>query len=166
MRPKRRSRPSQLYPQPIVDSDPETDIPTEPPTLAAPPQRSNTELNLTVLRRYVPTISHILSIAPFAVIYTFSAETQAWEKCGIEGTLFVCQLEGLGRYKAMILNRKGLDNFTTDLLHADDVEITDEYVILQAMGEEGTPVIYGIWIFEDGGSEGITSTREMVAHMI
>ncbi|KAK0309738.1 hypothetical protein LTR01_003935 [Friedmanniomyces endolithicus] len=166
MPPKRRSRPSQLHPQPIVDSDPETDIPTEPLTLAPPPQRSNTELNLTVLRRYVPAISQIISIAPFAVLYVFSAESQQWEKCGIEGTLFVCQLEGPGRYSAMILNRKGLENFTTELLNADDVEITEDFVILQAMSEEGVPVIYGLWIFEDGGSEGITSTRKMVAQMI
>ncbi|KAK0356812.1 hypothetical protein LTR91_007552 [Friedmanniomyces endolithicus] len=166
MPPKRRSRPSQLHPQPIVDSDPETDIPTEPLTLAPTPQRSNTELNLTVLRRYVPTISQIISIAPFAVLYVFSAESQQWEKCGIEGTLFVCQLEGPGRYSAMILNRKGLENFTTELVNADDVEVTEEYVILQAMSEDGAPVIYGLWIFEDGGSEGISSTRKIVAQMI
>ncbi|KAK0346873.1 hypothetical protein LTR91_009843 [Friedmanniomyces endolithicus] len=166
MPPKRRSRPSQLHPRPIVDSDPETDIPTEPLTLAPPPQRSNTELNLTVLRRYVPTISQIISIAPFAVLYVFSAESQQWEKCGIEGTLFVCQLEGLGRYSAMILNRKGLENFITELVNADDVEVTEDFVILQAMSEEGVPVIYGLWIFEDGGSEGISSTRKMVAQMI
>ncbi|KAK5716318.1 hypothetical protein LTR17_016432 [Elasticomyces elasticus] len=164
MPPKRHLRPFHQHPQPIPDSDPETDIPTEPPVLAPPPQRSNTELNLTVLRRYNPSISSIVSIAPFAVLYTFSPDSQAWEKCGVEGTLFICHLEGTGRYNAMILNRKSLENFEAQLKSADDVEITEEYVILQStMGDESTPVIYGIWIFEDGDVEGVTSTREVVA---
>ncbi|KAK5706699.1 hypothetical protein LTR97_001689 [Elasticomyces elasticus] len=159
MPPKRHLRPFHQHPQPIPDSDPETDIPTEPPVLAPPPQRSNTELNLTVLRRYNPSINSIVSIAPFAVLYTFSPDSQAWEKCGVEGTLFICHLSdtgtGTGRYNAMILNRKSLENFEAELKSADDVEITDEYVILQStMGDEGTPVIYGIWIFEDGDAEG------------
>ncbi len=95
MPPKRRTHPSQKSaPKPILDSDlePDTDAPTEPLTLAPPPSRSNTELNLTVLRRYVPSITQILSIAPFAVLYTFLPETQIWERCGVEGTLFICQL--------------------------------------------------------------------------
>ncbi|KAK5713050.1 hypothetical protein LTR15_011411 [Elasticomyces elasticus] len=157
MPPKRHLRPFHQHPQPIPDSDPETDIPTEPPVLAPPPQRSNTELNLTVLRRYNPSINSIISIAPFAVLYTFSPNSQAWEKCGVEGTLFICHLSDTGpaRYNAMILNRKSLENFEAELKSADDVEITEEYVILQStMGDEGTPVIYGIWIFEDGDAEG------------
>ncbi|KAK5680967.1 hypothetical protein LTS10_006727 [Elasticomyces elasticus] len=167
MPPKRHLRPFHQHPQPIPDSDPETDIPTEPPVLAPPPQRSNTELNLTVLRRYNPSINSIVSIAPFAVLYTFSPDSQAWEKCGVEGTLFICHLEGMGKYNAMILNRKSLENFEAELKSADDVEISEEYVILQStMGDEGTPVIYGIWIFEDGDAEGVTSTREVVAQTI
>ncbi|KAK4961090.1 hypothetical protein LTR10_001580 [Elasticomyces elasticus] len=169
MPPKRHLRPFHQHPQPIPDSDPETDIPTEPPILAPPPQRSNTELNLTVLRRYNPSISSIVSIAPFAVLYTFSPDSQAWEKCGVEGTLFICHLSdtGTARYNAMILNRKSLENFEAELKSADDVEITEEYVILQStMGDEGTPVIYGIWIFEDGDAEGGRSTREVVAQTI
>ncbi|KAK5730016.1 hypothetical protein LTR17_011419 [Elasticomyces elasticus] len=169
MPPKRHLRPFHQHPQPIPDSDPdETDIPTDPPLLAPPPQNINTgELNLTVLRRYNPSINNIISIAPFAVLYTFSPDSQAWEKCGVEGTLFICHLSDTGRYNAMILNRKSLENFEAELKSADDVEITEEYVILQStMGDEGTPVIYGIWIFEDGDAEGGASTREVVAQTI
>lgn len=178
MPPKRTSRATrtaQLQPQPTPTSDYETDTvnPSDAaPTLAPPPQRTNTELNLTVLRRYEPSITHILSIAPFAVVYTFSPDSQQWEKCGIEGTLFVCQLSSAksGRvgYNVMILNRKSLDNFTCELVSAEDVEVTEQYVILQAMGEDGvTPAIYGIWIFSDAKAEGQgPSTREIVAGTI
>ncbi|EMC96999.1 hypothetical protein BAUCODRAFT_48463, partial [Baudoinia panamericana UAMH 10762] len=147
---RKSSRHAKLEPQPITDYDTDTVNPSDAaPSLEAPPVRTNTELNLTVLRRYSPDLEHILSIAPFAVLYTFSTESSQWEKCGIEGTLFVCQLAGTARYSAIILNRKSLDNFITDLVSADDVEITAEYVILQALNSEGTPQIYGIWIFED-----------------
>ncbi|KAK4548462.1 hypothetical protein LTR36_009372 [Oleoguttula mirabilis] len=166
MPPKRRTtRAAQLQPQPAQsDYDTETVDATETaPTLDPPPQRTNTELNLTVLRRYCPDIEHIVSIAPFAVIYAFSPDSQQWEKCGIEGTLFICQLTG-ARYNAVILNRKSLDNFIKELVSADDVEITEQYVILQAAGEDGTPQIYGLWIFSDGETQ--PSTREIIAQTI
>ncbi|KAK1021208.1 hypothetical protein LTS16_026668 [Friedmanniomyces endolithicus] len=148
MPPKRRTHPSQKYARkPILDCDlePDTDAPTKPLTLAPPPLRSNTELNHTVLRRYVPSITQILSIAPFAVLYTFLPETQIWEKCGVEGTLFMCQLAnsrshqhiGVG-YNVLVLNRKSLENFEVELVTAANVEITPEYVILHAIGEGGT----------------------------
>ena len=165
MPPKRRStRTAQLHPQPIQsDYDTETVDATETaPTFAPPPQRTNTELNLTVLRRHCPAIEQIVCIAPFAVIYTFSPDSQQWEKCGIEGTLFTCKLSG-GRFNVVILNRKSLDNFVVELVSADDVEITEQYVILQSTGEDGVPQIYGLWIFTD---EKTVPTREVIAQTI
>ncbi|KAK5675680.1 hypothetical protein LTS10_011780 [Elasticomyces elasticus] len=120
------------------------------------PSWTPTELNFTVLRRYIPSITQSLSIAPFAVLYTFSPDTQAWEKCSVEGTVFIChytsspddQAGGNGGFK--VVNRKSLDNFEAELTSADGVEITPEYVILQTTGPDGGAVIYGTWIFEHG----------------
>ncbi|KAK5115900.1 hypothetical protein LTR62_000356 [Meristemomyces frigidus] len=168
-RPSKRNgstRAASLQPQAVVQSDyDDTDAPTDapPPNLPPPPQRSNVELNLAVLRRHAPEIEQILAIAPFAVLYTFSTDTQTWEKCGIEGTLFVCHLQG-GRYNTVILNRKSLDNFIMELKSGDDVEITPEFVILQTKAEDGMDMINGIWIFEDG--EGKPSVKEVVATTI
>lgn len=143
--------------QPAAQSDYDTDVnfTDQAASLAPPPQRTNTELNLAVLRRYSPDVERIVTIAPFAVVYTFSPETQQWEKCGMEGTLFVCQLNGgvagaLPRYNVVVLNRKSLDNFITELFSAEDIEITDEYVILQVIGDDGIPQIFGLWIFSEG----------------
>lgn len=167
MPPKRKTpRPAQLQAQ-SAQSDYDTDtanITDLAVGQAPPPQRTNTELNLTVLRRYMPDIEHIIGHAPFSVVYTFSPETQQWEKFGVEGTLFVCQLTGQ-RYSVVILNRKSLDNFVTELTSADDVEVTEQYVILQALGSDGTPQIFGLWIFSD--SDGTTpDTREYIAQLI
>ena len=168
---KKMTKAAQLQPQP-AQSDYDTDTAnvtdTAAPMMTPPPARTNTELNLLVLRRYIPDIERIISIAPFAVVYLFSPETQQWEKSGVEGTLFVCQLSaaesGYQRYNVVILNRKSLDNFVMELVSREDIEITEQYVILQVLSEDGTPNIYGLWIFSDEDS--VLSTREVVAGAI
>lgn len=165
MAPKKRS--ARAQPQ----SDYETDTAaaftdTASAFIAPPPSRTNTELNLLVLRRYCPGVERIVQIAPFAVVYSFSPESQGWEKIGTEGTLFVCQLASpsYSRYSVIILNRKSLDNFIVELVSADNVEITDSYVILQSQGEDGVDQIYGLWIFSE---DGVTpSTQQIVAMAI
>lgn len=161
-------QPLQAPPQPSdYESDAAylSDLPSAPP----PPDRTNEELNLSVLRRHNPHITSILSVAPYAVVYLFSATTESWEKSGIEGTLFVCQLLpgdiGEDRYGVMILNRRGLENFDTELSEGGDVEITEDYVILQVTDEEGKK-IYGLWIFSEPPPSSTSETRTINAGII
>ncbi|KAK2848486.1 hypothetical protein FQN49_005674 [Arthroderma sp. PD_2] len=158
-----------------------------PEAAAAPaPTRTNEELNLGVLRRHDPSISSILSLAQYAVVYLFNATTQLWEKIGIEGTLFVCQLTqgeiGEERYSVFLLNRRGMDNFDVKLSTGDDIEITDEYVILkvdeQDRGLEGhehgaivtspgrKAMIYGLWIFSEPAPSSTADARSLNAQVI
>ncbi|RYP47979.1 hypothetical protein DL769_011259 [Monosporascus sp. CRB-8-3] len=67
----------------FVDSQP-------PPAFAAHMNRTNTELNLSILKRYFPSISYIVSVAANVVVFAFSLENMAWEKANIEGPLVVC----------------------------------------------------------------------------
>jgi hypothetical protein len=147
-----------------------------PPKL---PTRSNEELNLSVLRRHNPAIRTILSLAPYAVIYIFSPVTRQWEKSGVEGSMFVCQLTqgsmGEERYGVFVLNRRGLNNFDILLTDGDNVEITEEYVILKtdeeknAVGSgEGGPSsqIYGLWIFSEPPPNSTAETRTLNAQVI
>jgi hypothetical protein len=171
MPPKKRvTRAAQLQPQPAVSDYDETDTAAFTDNAAAliapPPSRTNTELNLLVLRRYCPDVERIVQIAPFAVVYSFSPETQGWEKIGTEGTLFVCQLAGANysRYSVIILNRKSLDNFIVELVSAENVEITDSYVILQSPNADGVEQIYGLWIFSEENTT--PTTQEVVAMAI
>lgn len=96
-----------------------------------PPLRSNEELNLSVLRRHNPSVNTILSLAPYAVVYLFNPTSRQWEKSGVEGSLFVCQLSqgslGEERYSVFVLNRRGLNNFDILLTDGDNVELTEEY---------------------------------------
>ncbi|PYI20771.1 PH domain-like protein [Aspergillus violaceofuscus CBS 115571] len=116
--------------QPLLPMTTTTTVP------ARPPLRTNEDLNLSVLRRHNPTITSILSLAQYAVVYIFSPSTRQWEKSGVEGTLFVCQRSqgelGEERYSVFVLNRRGLNNFDLPLSDGDNVEITEEYIILKS----------------------------------
>jgi hypothetical protein len=114
-----------------------------------------------------------LSIAPYAVIYEFNAHPEpTWNKAGIEGSLFICQLTPgpqfrEDRYRAIVLNRRGLENFEAELREADNagVEVTDDYVIVSLM-EEGKQKIFGIFIFSEGPGSSTEKTRTLNAELM
>jgi hypothetical protein len=143
MAPSRKARVNQPPPQ---ASDYETDAPPAV-EVPRPAPRSNEELNFKVLSRIYPDLVTIEHVTPYAVLYTYKLETQQWEKLGIEGTLFICQLTpspiGAERYCAIIHNRRGLDNFYQELTNSEEMEVSDPYVIIH--GED----VFGIWIFAD-----------------
>lgn len=135
-----------------VDSKP-------PPASAALMNRTNTELNLSVLKRYLPSISHILSVAANAVVFTFSLENMAWEKANIEGPLFTCS-QGEANTEAewgrdggcaFVLNRKGLDNLILDLTTVSKHEMQGDLLIfrVEVDGKDGNASgdrVIGLWI--------------------
>lgn len=134
-------------------------------------QMENDNLNLKVVNRHYSAVRAILSIAPYAVIYTFSPLISGWEKSGIEGTLFICELlpsaSGRPGYSVIILNRRGLENFAMELRSADDVEVTDEYIILQNREErENDPQIIGLWIFAEPPPSSTAEARTANAQLI
>lgn len=155
-------RPSQIQ---VPISDYESDINNLPPP---GPPRTNADLNFSVLQRHLPSISSILYIAPYSVIYIFSNESQAWEKSGIEGTLFVCSLSSLPnqapsaeRFAAILLNRQGLDNFVLELTSARDVEIAGEFIIMRDEGQ-----VWGVWVFEEAEPSSTAGLREELGTLL
>jgi hypothetical protein len=157
-----KGRPRHAPPQP---SDYETDAPQAidyPPP--PPPGRSNEELNLSAIRRHYPDVISIHHVAPYAVLYAFSLETEQWEKVGVEGSLFICgqvpSPAGAERYGVVILNRRSMDNFYMEIVGPDGLEFTDEYIIMQ--GDQ----VYGLWIFcEPPPSSTANARAETVAKM-
>lgn len=166
-----------------------SDMPQQP----APALRSNEELNLSVIRRHKPSVVNILSLAHYVVVYIINPTTNQWEKNGIEGSLFVCQETqgelGEHRYAAFVLNRRGPSNFDLPLTNGENVEITDEFVIIKAdkpaEGDNGTngtdpknppnaPAqesadnlrIYGLWIYCEPPPNSSADNRTVNAKMI
>ncbi|PNS15471.1 Myosin-1 [Sphaceloma murrayae] len=172
-KPRRRPQPATSD----LDNDSEAPLPpTSLPNTHYAPARTNEDLNLSVLKRHNPAVQQILSVAGFACVYRFSADSQTWVKIGVEGALFVCELlpgsqhsypgqdRSVERYGVLVLNRKGLNNFHVELKSAGDVDVDEEYVILQVgEGEEVEEGIYGLWIFCPQGN---TTDREVAAAVI
>lgn len=169
-----RIRPAQNH-APALQSDYDTDAAnmTDTATPAPVPLRTNEELNLLVLKRHYPSVEEIVTVANFAVVYIFSPTGQ-WEKCGIEGTMFVCQsapeeIAGsstpISRYDIIVINRKGLDNFSTEIRSGEGVELNGEYIIAQAEGDDGDK-IYGLWIFSEPPPSSTADIRAVTAEKI
>lgn len=161
---------------PVVDYESDSafaylsDQPPAPQTKIAP--RTVDELNLSVLQRYNPAITAILSVAPYAVIYTFSpSPSPEWIKSGVEGSLFVCQLEpgqlGEDRFNVIVLNRRGLENFEAELTEDESggVELTDDYIIVTS-NVSGQPTASGIWVFSEGPGSSTAITRDLIAKFV
>lgn len=123
--------------QPIQASDYDSEVPYTAPESV--PVRSNNELNLTVLRRYDPSITTILSVAASCQIYNYFPADGTWDKAEIAGTLFVCQMSpfsattvgGRERFCVALLNKKGLDNLIIDMQDVLEVELKDEFMIIR-----------------------------------
>ncbi|ODM15480.1 hypothetical protein SI65_09083 [Aspergillus cristatus] len=168
-------------------TDQYTDQDQDQESTPRPPLRSNEELNIAVLRRHNPHMNSIISLAPYAVVYIFNPASRQWEKSGVEGTLFVCNLTqgalGEERYSAFVLNRRGLNNLDIPLTDGENVEITEEYVILKSdeeavdangrNGNGGNPAggngdvrIYGLWIYSEPPPNSTAQTRTINAQMI
>ncbi|KAI4281299.1 MAG: hypothetical protein L6R38_003795 [Xanthoria sp. 2 TBL-2021] len=169
-KPKTHQRHQSAHLQPSDQYD--SDIPL-PPTQDIPPQRTNAELNLSVLQRHLSSTTSIVSIAPYAVVYIFTSTPQngpAWEKSGIEGTLFICQqtpesMNGGERYSVIILNRKGLNDFICPL--SGDIDYEAGYIILRSPSDEAVEEnIWGLWIFEEDEGSSTAGMRELNAKII
>lgn len=148
-----------------VPSDYESDINSILPPVSV---RTNMELNYSVLQRHLPSISSIILIAPYVVIYFFSTQSLTWEKNGIEGTLFVCGLSPLPgqspkteRFAIIVLNRHGLNNFICELSNDGDVETSQEFIIMQEEDQ-----IWGIWPFEGGELSSTSGMREELGDLL
>lgn len=146
---RHRHHPSSGGPYAVAASDYESDAAhymetREVPPPAQLPHRTNTDLNLSVLRRHLPSIRSIISIAANAVVYTFSAASQSWDKTGVEGTLFVCEQEpalvggrAVLRACVFILSRRGLENVVVDLASASVCEASDELIMFNVVNSSG-----------------------------
>lgn len=188
------------YPNYLSDAQQQqyTDQDQDQDAVAPPPLRSNEELNLAVLRRHNPFMNSIVSLAPYAVVYVFNPSSRQWEKSGVEGTLFVCSLTqgdlGEERYRVFVLNRRGLNNFDIPLTDGENVEITEEYVILKSDIDAGLETvnpnknnnvagkstndngngknsstdvrIYGLWIYSEPPPNSTAQIRAINAQMI
>src|SRR6185437_15446598 len=107
------------------------------PSPSPRPARDNLEINLSVLQRYLPSITAILSQAASVVVYNFLLSPQpGWDKADCEGTMFVCGQESTHsgylsgnttageKRRIFVLNKKSLANLMLDLRKVSRFEVT------------------------------------------
>ncbi|KAL5606731.1 hypothetical protein BROUX41_003125 [Berkeleyomyces rouxiae] len=147
-------------------SDYESDAPyvvdtTPNPKLA---NRTNTEVNLKVIRNYLPDVSHINYCNANAVVYGFNTAQSEWMRTNIDGPLFVCQSGVPGESAPsngyiFILNRKNTENRVYSFRNILDIEVTSEYLIL-LMDEPGNDAV-GLWVHAANDTERIDSMNKI-----
>lgn len=136
----------------------------QPPNLGLA-QRSNNEINMTVLKRYIPSVTCIQSIASNAVVYTFDSSSDAggFEKANVEGPLFTCQLSGSDLENCVfILNRKTTDNLRLDLANVTNFELQGDMLYIQSTGPEGEPKVWGLYIHDSPDNRRDTHTKTIM----
>ncbi|PVI07677.1 PH domain-like protein [Periconia macrospinosa] len=143
-----RSKARAQQPQPPPNPpDYGPDVPTNMDATFLPP-RSNEELNLSVIRRHYPEVIAVHYVVSYAALYIYGLDPPGWERTGTEGSLFVCQLapslQGVERFSVIMLNRKGLENFTMEIKSPDDIEF-GEFIMMQSDQNQ----VYGLWIMND-----------------
>lgn len=166
---------SDMLAQTILASDYDSDnqgYASDYPAQLPPQHRTKEELNLSVLHRWRPEIIEILSVAPYATIYDFAATTNEWQKSGLVGTLFICRLTpgeyGEDRYRAVVLNRSGLDNFEADLRQSDrgGVAMQGEFVEMTRDDQEtGETKVNAIYIYSEDNTS-TAGSREINGHLM
>lgn len=152
----------EMLSQTILASDYESDnqgYTSDFPGVAPPTSRTREELNLAVVQKWNSDVSAILSVVPYATIYYFASAASEWQKSGLVGTLFICQLTpgefGEDRYQAIVLNRSGLENFEAELRQSErgGVSMQGDFVeITRQDPETGETKINAIYIYSENGT--------------
>ncbi|KAI8057728.1 hypothetical protein BDF22DRAFT_616505 [Syncephalis plumigaleata] len=130
------------------------------PALPPPPPSNvasvRTAVNLSVLKRHIPSVKGIIDSASHAVLYEFEPETREWTKKNVEGAMFIVERDVVPLFGFFILNRLGLDNAQAYLEPQLVLHQTDEYIMYRSDNQNGgTSPIYGLWIYDPTDRERI-----------
>lgn len=143
----------------------EDNVPEEDESVSyAPTTRTNYELNMSVLKRYVPGLRAIPLTSSFVRLYEWSSTTNSWELRDTEGPMFLCESEPrfsksgleLPQSTLFVLNRRSLTNFKIDLSKVEMYEATNEKFLSVKMeaGNNEPGKAYGFHLHSTEEKEG------------
>lgn len=114
--------------------------------------------NLRVLQRLDKHTLDIIGLATHVVLYQFRTQDNQWEKCNVEGSLFVTKRSEAPRFKMIVLNRNSTQNLEVGIHSSFQMQLREPYlifrdVVLDSGSENGSggkeAKIRGLW-FHDG----------------
>ena len=103
------------------------------------------QINLSVIQRLDSEVEQVIATAGHVALYDFDVSTSQWSRKDVEGSLFLVKRRGAPRFRFVILNKKGDDNFWENVGSDFSCEKQEPYVMYRNGG--GTSVI-GIWFYE------------------
>lgn len=110
--------------------------------------RTNYELNMSVLKRYVSGLRAIPLTCSFVRLYEWSSTTNSWELRDVEGPMFLCECDPivlptgheLPQANLFVLNRRSMENLTINLSKVEMYEATNEkFLSLKMEADEAGP---------------------------
>lgn len=142
-----------------------------PPSKAAFASRNNEQVNMAVLKRYIPNIGSIKTVTSNAVMYTMDMAKCEWMKGGIDGAMFVVSQTSDDIFTGMatggcifVLNRRGLNNITLNLAEVAGIELNQQLLIFDmeygsnthSVPSEDRDRVIGLWIHAQDGTTATT----------
>ena len=101
------------------------------------------EYNLSVLKRRDANITGIQGTAGHVVLYQFNEESKAWDRKGVEGSLFVVERTSMPKYQFVVLNRLSSENLVETIDENLQIELTEQFLLYRNSNQE----ILGVWFY-------------------
>lgn len=120
---------------------------------------AETRINLAALKRQDPYISTITDSSTHVAVYSFSPQSNGWEKTDVEGTLFVYRRVAPPYWGFTIMNRLSMENLTEPL--NDELEFQTQNPFL--LYRNAKLLIYGIWFYDHDDCKRIGSLLEKLS---
>mmetsp|Transcript_15411 Transcript_15411/g.39710 ORF Transcript_15411/g.39710 Transcript_15411/m.39710 type:complete len:294 (+) Transcript_15411:85-966(+) len=111
--------------------------------MQAPDREQQLQYNLTVLKRRDGAITKIIDMAGHVVLYQFNEDSKAWDRKGVEGSLFVVERSTEPRYQFVVLNRLSSENLVETVDADFQTELTEQFLLYRNLKQE----ILGVWFY-------------------
>lgn len=103
------------------------------------------QINLSVIQRLDADVEQVIATAGHVALYDFNVASSQWSRKDVEGSLFLVKRRGAPRFRFVILNKKGDDNFWEDVGQNFSCEMQEPYVMYRNGPGGG---VIGIWFYE------------------
>lgn len=118
------------------------------------------QINLSVIQRLDSDVEQVIATAGHVALYDFDVSSSQWSRKDVEGSLFLVKRRGSPRFRFVILNKKGDDNFWEDVGQNFSCEQQDPYVMYRNGPGGG---VIGIWFYEQEDCQKFAELFEKIA---
>ena len=93
--------------------------------------------NLRSLQRIDKHTIDIIGVATHVVLYEFLLDHNQWDKCNVEGSLFLTKRNETPRFQLVVLNRNSTENLEVPIHPGFQMQLNEPYLIFKNEGEGG-----------------------------